>query len=62
MKFVHDGTKIEDLFFVKIEIEPLIKDMQRILFETWPKVPIIDSVYTDGTPAMLGNTFFVKLG
>ena len=62
MRFVCDGTKIEDFFFVKIWIEPLVKNIFKCVRNFYSKqdleIQIIDSVYTDAAPAMLRNIFF----
>ena len=63
MRFVHDGTKIEDFFFCENLKRTISKRYLSMCEELFSKhdleIQIIDSVYTDGIPAMLGNIFFV---
>ena len=65
MRFVYDGTKIEDFFFVKILIEPLSKRYLPMCEEFFSKhnleIKIIVSVYTEGFPAWIFFCF-VKSG
>ena len=59
---MHDDTKIEDLFFCKNLNRTISKrylPMCKGFFSKHDlKIKIIDSVYTDGAPVMLGNIFF----
>jgi len=63
MRFVHDGTKIEDLFFCENLNRTISKRYHPMCEEFFSKhvleIKVIDSVYTDGAPAMFGNIFFV---
>ena len=62
MKFVHDGTKIE--FFICENLNRTISKRYLPMCEQFfskhhLEIQIIDSVYTDGAPTMLGISFFV---
>ena len=59
---MHDGSKIEDLIFCESLNRTISKRYLPMFEEFYLKldleIQIIDSVYTDGAPAMLGNVSF----
>ena len=62
---MHDVIKIKDIFFCENLDRPLVKDTfqhEKNLFSKHDlEIKIIDSVYTDGAPAIFGIYFcFVR--